>query len=252
MRMRSSLLALALGGSVVALPVASATAGTITVRYALTGGSLDFSGPHVSPTAGGVAKFFLIATQAFSGATFGTIYSAYVSGLTLMGTDPFFPTRQTWTLGAGIVGPPGPAFFGFFPYLSGYFYGLNASGTGFTSLGGFKAKAYLPAFLSVYAYATHGVYGPTAFPGIWFVYLYGSDTAGTGYACFNAFTAPGACTLFTPFSPPFSATVPVPPGFNVVGAEVARAVSIPEPRLWLLLGSGIAGLLVIGRGRMRA
>ena len=35
-----------------ALPASQAQAGTITVSYALAGGSIDLSAPHVSPTAG--------------------------------------------------------------------------------------------------------------------------------------------------------------------------------------------------------
>ena len=75
MRIRTSLFALTLGVILVALPVAHATAGTITVTYMLAGVAVENNASfHVSPLAG-TATFSMVASRATPLATAGTIFS---------------------------------------------------------------------------------------------------------------------------------------------------------------------------------
>jgi hypothetical protein len=241
MRLRS-LLPLALALVIVALPVARATAGTMTLSYTLAGGSVDLSGPHVSPTAGS-ATFVLTAFRFTPLASSGSIVGGSISGLVLKGVDAGVGAFQFWTYGSGFAGgPPGPL-----PIpLTGFFSGLNAAGTAFTA-GGFGAKASIPKGTP---FVTHGVFGMRPIYGSGSVMLFGSVGGGTGSHCWNGFgVPPGACTAFTPLTPPVSMLAAVTgPGFNVAGAEVGRVVAmepIPEPATALLLGLGLASLATI-------
>ena len=172
----------------------------------------------------------------------GTIVSGSIRALALTGIDSNLGVRQTWSTGPLAIPIP----------ITGMFWGLTATGMAFTPGGGFSAFAFTPVGTR---YLTHGAFFNFPVPGSGFVTLYGGATTGMGHHCWNGVGARGACTAFTPFNPPFSGLLPdvtTLPGFNVVGAEVlaSRSIALPEPRLWLLLGPGIAALLVIGWGRM--
>lgn len=240
--MRSLLLAVALGVSVVASAVADATAGSVTVTYGLPkGGSIGLSFPHVSPVFGGGWTVALKAYRSTPAASYGYIKGGSILSLFLSAYDYGAKAYQSWTVGLTKVGKgyPLPV-----PYLYGKFAGVTPAGSSFTPMGFFSAMGYAS---KGYVYVTHGFYGPGSVPGSGYVTVSGTAYGyGYGYECWNGFGAPGACTAFTPFAPPFSMSVPVVgPGFNVVGGEVARTVAVPEPSKTLLLASGLALLSLL-------
>ncbi len=249
MCVRDALVALTLGVSVVVLPLAHATAGTITVTYALTGGNIDLSAPvaHVSPTFG-KAKLALKAYRSYTPmgllASYGYIKGGSILSLSLTGYDKAAGASQTWTVGLGKVGKGIPV-----PHsLYGSFFGVTPAGSAFTPMGFFFASG--PAYGSIYV--THGKYGSFYIPGSGAAGVFGSALSGYAYGwCWNGSGTPGACTAFT-YKAPYSVSVPViGPGFHVAGAEVARIVAVPEPskNLMLVLGLGLLSLVSVASGR---
>ena len=239
-----------------------AHAGTVTVEYS---GSLVSHEPatgYISAISG-AWTVTVNAMRATPSASYGFISGATISLLSLMGGPTHDLSGPTaWTIGAGgALGAPGvpPQVLS---NVFGTFSGLNTAGTAFTAPSTYPGFYFLPYYVGSRSLnGNAGNYnlasGPGSFLGFLAVAAYGAPSGGgTGAACFDAKTPYGYLVGTGPCFTAMTAVVSQPgigsvPGFAVVGAEIARTVAIPEPRVGLMLTLGAMAVAALSRWRHR-